>query len=525
MQEDEPEALQELQPGTLVDITGRPSPPTLDQHFFPNFNGESSRFFGSSSVVILTAHVIRFAISNNVVAEADAITPPVIPATPHPMEMGLHKLSNEPPQNIHAYAAAFVNAFGALHGVIDGNTLEQQDIPMYLTLRSLSAKPEELHGTHMYQYFCVSMICAIGCATNARHQPDLAVKSLAFFEEVLPCVEEVTSEVSPQSLQALLLLAIFSLFWPTKGDVWKLLGYCCRLSVELGYHAEPCDELESEGQQNLRRSTFWGLYALEGLVSQIFGRSPDLHNAIITTKYPYATTRADGFGAAVPQYSPVSPYYRLMHIRFEIFKHLYLPAEVPNQSLDWYRDHFQTLQEWRAEFNAAAATETLKAICEVHYHSTICFLFQPLMLEAMASTARSPLSDLSPPAIPQDNYVAACELIRTYEYILRARRDSPLGSYPMTFVSAHLIYLACMTLMSHALLALIGHEKTWKMDEMMEVYETERIDLSELWSMSNSALVLLSWCSERWPGTQGMLNVFKKLVDKTIPAVFRRALF
>lgn len=83
---------------------------------------------------------------------------------------------------------------------------------------------------------------------------------MAYYQDALSCVEEVTSEVSPASLQALLLLTIFCLFYPRKGDIWKLLDYACRLTVELGYHTESNmnDVIENDAQMKLRRSTFWG---------------------------------------------------------------------------------------------------------------------------------------------------------------------------------------------------------------------------------------------------------------------------
>lgn len=83
---------------------------------------------------------------------------------------------------------------------------------------------------------------------------------MAYYYDSLPCVEEVTCEVSPASLQALLLLTVFCLFYPKKGNIWKLLDYACRLTVELGYHTEIEREgvIEDESQKKLRRSTFLG---------------------------------------------------------------------------------------------------------------------------------------------------------------------------------------------------------------------------------------------------------------------------
>lgn len=499
---------------------------SFDQHSFLGSDGGSSKFFGSSSGVILTANIIRFAIRSDLATEVDLITSSPTTVIPNALRARSHKvlISSEAPDNIQSYVATFLNAFGAIHGIVDGDSLKQQDVPSYLLLRPLAAVPGGLQGLQMYQYFDVSMICAIGCATNARHQPSLSAKSLAFFEDVLPYVEEVTSAITPQSLQSLLLLVIFSLFWPTKVDVWRLLDYCCRLSDELGYHVDSSDEQEDEAKRNLRRTTFWGLYTLEGLVSQIFGRSPDLNEAIITTRYPDMVTLMDGFGATLPQYGPISMHHRLMHIRFEIFKDLYVPAESAPQDLDWYQTHFHNLQEWKTGFETIAAPPLLTVSCNIFYHSTICFLFQKSILEAMEVDHSSSTPDKTSLAIPQDNYWSACELIKIYESIIRARQESALGEYPMTFISVHFICIACMTILSHALLALSGRDQTRKMVGPGETSELGKMDFRGLWSASNSALLLLSWCSERWPGAEGMLNVYKRLADVIIPAMFRKGM-
>jgi hypothetical protein len=131
-----------------------------------------------------------------------------------------------------------------------------------------STVPQNLESSQAHQYFRINMICAIACANIARHEPIEHANSMVFFTAAVTCVEDVTSEVSPESLQALLLLIVLCLFYPRKGDLWKLLDYACRLSIELGYHTELDIENENEDQRNLRRSTFWRLYAIERIVGQ-----------------------------------------------------------------------------------------------------------------------------------------------------------------------------------------------------------------------------------------------------------------
>lgn len=84
------------------------------------------------------------------------------------------------------------------------------------------------------------------------------------------------------------------------------------------------------------------------------------------------------------------------------------------------------------------------------------------MLRAIGATEAPSTATLPIKAVPQDNYWSSYGLIRSSEKIICAPEDSPLGTYPMTFMSAHYFYLAGLTLMTHTLLALDGRIKTLK---------------------------------------------------------------
>ncbi|EPE09322.1 c6 transcription factor [Ophiostoma piceae UAMH 11346] len=447
-------------------------------------------------------------------------------------------------------------------------------------------------GDQAHSYFRIAMMCAIACATKARYRPQRTAESLAYYADALAYVEDVTAEVSPASLQALLLLIVFCLFFPRKGDVWKLLDYACRLALELGYHTEmdegggataaaeagipgagptrAAPSGESEAEKKLRRSTFWGLYAIERIVGQLFGRGSDLPESIITVSYPSALVPVDAVEAAdassstttatatATATSPAVPravdrssmqamiiahHYRLVYLRSEIFRTLYLPArpcpggdsasanrmEAPDCQLDWLRRQYQTLHAWRQELAVPAGDEregVATLTCDVGYDATMCFLFQPLLLRALRegpdSPSLPPSSSSSSPLLPvaSDAFYSSIRLIRTYEKIIRAPESSELGSYPITFMSAHYIYLASSTLLANALLRLDG--RVTVLPPMGEdAVNSGSVGSAELdWGayvdMSSSCLILLAWCGERWPGMLGMLGVYQRLFGRTI---------
>ncbi|KAF2000356.1 hypothetical protein P154DRAFT_491944 [Amniculicola lignicola CBS 123094] len=506
---------------------------SFDKHFPISASPNRSRFFGSSSVFALSVEVLHHASTKGIISSE--YEPPFLKPNDHQEpEQYLSYDNYGQPESVRHHCATFFASSNILYGVVDEN-VSDLDLSAYFNLRSSGTLPLSLHGADAHSYFRISMMCAIACATQARYFPNRVAESMAYYHDALPCVEEVTSDVSSASLQALLLLTIFCLFYPRKGDIWKLLDYACRLSVELGYHTESegSDIVEDEAQRKLRRSTFWGLYAIERITGQLFGRGSDLPESIITTEYPSIVSTTSDIDQQTLQPMSIAHHYRLVYLRSELFKALYLPASPPIYDWTWYKDRCATLKDWRRDLDvsdelAGVATVT----CDVGYNSTMCFIFQPIMLNAVKATESEEFSIEEMQgikAVPQDNYHSAIALINTYEKLIRAPVDSPLGIYPMTFLSAHYIYLAGLTLMAHALLALDGRIGVLQKMEDLSIEEngqgiTEELDWSGLWEASNSGLVLLQWCAERWPGMEGMRDIYMKLAGRVLPEMARKRL-
>lgn len=347
-------------------------------------------------------------------------------------------------------------------------------------------------------------------------------------------MEEVTSEVSSESLQALLLLIQYCLFHPRKGDVWKLLDFACRLSVELGFHTEEQqsnkwtedrDGSNEEEKKELRTNTFRGLYAIERIVGQLFGRPSDLPESIITTEYPSVLTKVVmPQDQASVQVVSAAHHYRLVYLRSEIYREIYLPASMPHFDIEWFKERYFLVSHWyREEYMSDKHAGVGTITCTVAYHSTIILLFEPLMLQALSGT-RENNTGAVPKYIPSDNYWSAVQLIRTYEKVLQAPDDSAVGIYPMTFMSAHYICLAALTLMAHGLLSIDGRiQSRCFLDENPAGFPPN-IDYSGIHEVSASCLILLSWCAEKFPGLDGILEMYKRLSEKVLPELLRRGL-
>lgn len=236
---------------------------SLDKHFPISSPTTRSRFFGASSVFTFSVSVLHHASTKNIISSDYAPQSPTsgtIQGEPS-LKQHLSYASYGHAEAVEAHCKLYFASSNALYGIVDEST-SSTDIASYLAIRTDRTKPSSLQGPEVHAYFRISMIGAIACATRARHDPKRGAESMAYYHDALPCVEKVTSEVGAESLQALLLLSVYLLFYPREGDIWKVLDYACRLCVELGYHTESSPDLSEDmvedAEKKLKRSTFWG---------------------------------------------------------------------------------------------------------------------------------------------------------------------------------------------------------------------------------------------------------------------------
>ncbi|KAK5221754.1 hypothetical protein LTR47_010183 [Exophiala xenobiotica] len=404
---------------------------------------------------------------------------------------------------------------------------DPDDITMEIDtyLRHHGTAVKYLTGKDAHQFFRVSMICAIASANKARHHSAYDTESMAYYAEALQCVEEVTSDVSVDALQALLLLIAFGSFHPRKGDIWKLLDFACRLSVELNYHTETNDDYEDEKSKKRRRSIFWGLYCIERTMAQHLGRPSDLTEEIITAEYPASLTESTLANPSSFQLILTSHYYRLTYLRSEIFRELYLPAVAPNLSRLWYEQNLEQILSWKRELQFLDTSLGMGSMtCDIGFDTSILFLFQPLLLRALVATKEPVLAHETPELIPRESYHSAVKVVEYYNKILRGSEGSPWGMYPITIVSAHYIHQATITIMAHCLLAIDGRLPVVSFSRELSGDEEGPVDFTGIHEISGTCLILLNTLSKRWAGMVGILDIYKSLQAKVLPIMMRSGL-
>lgn len=392
-------------------------------------------------------------------------------------------------------------------------------------LRHHGTAVKYLTGKDAHQFFRVSMICAIASANKARHHSAYDTESMAYYSEALQCVEEVTSDVSVDALQALLLLISFGVFHPRKGDIWKLLDFACRLSVELNFHTEPNDDYEDEKSKKRRRSIFWGLYCIERSIAQHLGRPSDLTEEIITAEYPATLTESTTADSSSFQLILTSHFYRLIYLRSEIFRELYLPALAPNLSRLWYEQSLEQILSWRRELHFLDSSIGMGSMtCEINFDTSILFLFQPLLLRALAATKEPMLAHEMTEIIPRESYHSAVKVVEFYNKILRGAEGTPWGMYPVTITSAHYIHQATITIMAHCLLAIDGRLPVVSFSRELSGDAEGPVDFNGIHEISGTCLILLNTLSKRWAGMVGILDIYKSLQSRVLPIMMRSGL-
>jgi hypothetical protein len=509
-----------------------------NHHFtLPTATGSTSRFYGSSSVFSFTVEVLTEAHARALYTPSPALE------SVSPTEEnfgGLASFYGLPTngvlnETVRSLLTLYLSSIGVVYPFVDKMLLEM-DTGAYFELRS---QPDfdvgKLQGQPAYQYFRVTMMCAIACTSKLRHQPSLLVYANAFYHDAVKLVEAVTYEVSVDSLQALLFLSVYCLFFPRTGNIWKLLDFACRLSIQLNYHVENHANLELERENATRRDMFWTLYSIERLLGQYYGRPSDLPGSLISTEHPTtfpAACLAHPDNDAAVQAFTARHVSRLMYLRGELYTDMYLQTDPQEQvrSLDWFVNRYFELHQWYQEVEPFIDTVGCGTVtCQVSFHSAIIFLFQPLILKALSgpvpSAGSAGIAPKSPEPIPSESFYSACELVRLHDRILRASENSSLGNYPMTFLSAYSIWLAAMTLMAHCLLTIDGYVET--LSPLIDVAPAPRTEKllygrNDIFGLSNMCLVLLGWCGEKWPGMGGMTDAYRRLSQQVLPLLVQK---
>lgn len=126
-----------------------------------------------------------------------------------------------------------------------------------------------LHQTHRrptaFDVWCVRMVLAISNALHSKTRWDQEYSNgVSHLRGALEQAEQVLHPGSMQSIQAMLLLVLYSMLDPRHLDNWNLVGMTSRIMVDLGIHQDPSKFSPiPKAKLELRRRVFWCLYTLD----------------------------------------------------------------------------------------------------------------------------------------------------------------------------------------------------------------------------------------------------------------------
>ncbi|RSL97484.1 hypothetical protein CDV31_012992 [Fusarium ambrosium] len=153
--------------------------------------------------------------------------------------------------------AYFRNVNGAYPFVNQAKILENLE-----TLGDLAQRLRDSQSTLLY------LVMSIGCATlerASRVPRDTAKQFKVAYAEI---IQECVCRDSIDSVQILMLLALYSLFDPAGALVYSIVGIAARQAITIGLTRRPADEnTYPPAETELRHRLYWSIFALDRMMA------------------------------------------------------------------------------------------------------------------------------------------------------------------------------------------------------------------------------------------------------------------
>lgn len=119
-----------------------------------------------------------------------------------------------------------------------------------------------------FDHWMLRMVLAIASASVSYHNNDKShQRAWALVSDALTYAEEVLRPGSISGIQAILLLAQYSLVDPVRFRGWYLVGMAVKVAIDLGLHQDPPTEvLTNPDRLDIRRRVFHCIYCLDRFV-------------------------------------------------------------------------------------------------------------------------------------------------------------------------------------------------------------------------------------------------------------------
>lgn len=196
------------------------------------------------------------------------------------------------------------------------------------------------------------LIMAIGCTTLQRAGQIPDDTALRFDVAYSDIIQECLCRESIESIQILVLLALYSLFDPAGASAWSIVGIVSRQAMLLGLSRRASDEATlSATAIELRHRLFWSIYVLDRMMATSLGLPVALTDENMDVPLPgltveeFASSERSHFATILQTSRHV---IQLRQMEDRILRHVHFRRQAEVSSLT-HADRRAILQEMRAD--------------------------------------------------------------------------------------------------------------------------------------------------------------------------------
>jgi hypothetical protein len=360
-----------------------------------------------------------------------------------------------------------------------------------------------------FQNFAVRMVIAISLQ---RYHTQYAGLADSFYLAALAFLEDSVKPMNVRTIQCFCLIGSYSLLTPTRTAVYYVIGLAVRLCQALGLSEEKTVLQGANGQRanpleiDMRRRLFWSTINMEFGLAHSMGRASSFATSLEHIDVNFFEVVDDEY-VAKDGIVPNAPrslrkwicihFIKMRLLQLEIRRMLYQKKrkEPQNDSHPWFAAMEKKLIEWRDAIpDTDAGTGLDKAWFVYHirilhkltqdrfegrYHTMIVFMFRPS------------------PQCPRPSLSAAQRCFPACKSNIYMHRDQiHNGNVDMTWIFTQAMFMTINTILW-----------TLSYEPIRQAHPREEVEADLM-----IALNCIEIASERWPGVESALELYKTLI-------------
>ncbi|KAF2672192.1 hypothetical protein BT63DRAFT_191025 [Microthyrium microscopicum] len=357
---------------------------------------------------------------------------------------------------------------------------------------------DELYAgsTDPYQNFAVRMVFAISLQRTSTEYAGLAD---SFYLAALKYLEKAVEPMNVRTIQCFCLIGAYSLLTPTRTAVYYVIGLSCRLAQALGLCDEKTIAISPNGKPanvleiDMRRRLFWCVMNMEYALAYSMGRASSFATSLdhLDVQWyrvvddEYITKDGVNPNAPMSLKKWVSIHFMKMRLlQVEIRRKLYQKKRpTPRDHNDpWFKEMEDKLIDWRdatPTTDGKSASGFDKAWFVGRYNIMLVHMFRPS------------------PQCPTPAIEAARRCFPACTSNIYMHRDQiEHGNVDMTWIFTQAMFMTINTIL-------------WSLsfEEIRQEHAREDVQRD-----LNVALDCIKKASERWPGVESALELYKTLI-------------